>query len=383
MIWNGNQNISKINMIYISGIYYVNPSGLFSIYFQVNTSIYKYNIIIFIFFFISFKFFQFEFILDFFFFSFMLNCINSFNLLDNQRSYENPFGIIYIFNCIFSRSTVYSFNGGIIYVNQIFCQLTIDQCLFFNCTSNAYSGAVYFSSDIDNSQVNIIKCCGHKCSGRDFDHGHFAYIFVKNNNNINLVSINQSPFSNNPGSDVLYLINGNQSIINLNSSFNDGRTKTGFTSSNALKLNSIFGNFYNDHSRLFTVIWFQGSNSEDSLKFSNLINSSSPSYGIIWISNNGIHSFISCIFYNNLNYLFDIETGSLNLINCKISHDNSKLFTHNLFNNISNIITSNYYFKPFNNNYFYTYLCNSNFFLNNFKKKKLNFLIFINLIIFN
>ena len=218
------------------------------------------------------------------------SCQDSSLLLSNQRLIENPLGLFEIISCIFFRTTVYSStHGSIFYLYQKECFLKINLCTFFNCTTISGSGPIYFSSDIIGSKVNILNTCGHKCTGGNTDHGHFAYIRVKNDINfqifISLISINKSPFSNDPGS----------------------------------------------------------------------------------------------IFFNNLNHLFYIESNSLILINCKISHLNNKIIYGNINTQQSNIFTTNQIFITNLNNHFLTYLCLNEFILNSKKiehKKILHFVIF-------
>ena len=319
---------------------------------------------------------------------FLFNCIyDSSNLLPNERLIENQSGNINLISCNFLRTTKYfSQHGSIIYINQQLCNLFINLCLFYNCTTNSGSGAIYFFSQIFGSKISILNTCCHKCSGGGSDHGHFALIYMKNDINypiyISQLSINNSPFADDPGSDVFWLNYGNHSINNLNSSNNPAQERSGLTISFSNILSINFCTFINNNPQKYCVLWFQGGNSDKSLQFSNIINSSSIfSHGVVWISNVGNHIFDSCIFYNNLNILFYIESNLLTIKNCKISHKIDKIIYGNINSQFQNIITINIKHPTINNFHFSTYFCFNDIILSSNENKRNEKLLKFSLIV--
>ena len=307
----------------------------------------------------------------------MYECINAQNLLSTQRIYTNIMGIFLISNCLFHRLNNYVGNGGtthtsstdnninhggILYIYNMYSELFINECTFAFCFS-VYGGAIYYHSEIDNSQTFINKTCGFSCGSQN-NYGHlFAAIIIKQNNNyhidfkmVSLIKCAPYPYS---GYHSMFLGNGNQNIINLNSTNNNVIENSGFRSNNPYNLLIQYSSFVNNNSSNMCVSIYNCFNFSN-IKNNNFLLNNSPSNGIISILDNGILNIEENIFSENYNLLFYFNSLCLIILNNnKINNNLNFLFNLNI-NKINNNIITNFNFQTLKINYYSTYLCYTN-----------------------
>jgi len=92
--------------------------------------------------------------------------------MDQGRSFYQK--NIYISHCFFSRSIVYTGNGGIIYVDSGAYSMDVIYSMFFNCASSSKGGAIYFRSS--NSSLRMI--CADCCYGGDYEKTYLFLIWL-------------------------------------------------------------------------------------------------------------------------------------------------------------------------------------------------------------
>ena len=90
--------------------------------------------------------------------------INISNCFYQGRSYVDK--NINISNCFFSRSSSYSGDGGVIYVNVGSYSMNVNYSMFYNCVCSSHGGVIYFDSS--NSYLRMI--CANSCSCGDSVH---------------------------------------------------------------------------------------------------------------------------------------------------------------------------------------------------------------------
>ena len=113
---------------------------------------------------------------------FKMNCLNSSNLLYNQRLFQNF--EINLFLCYFFRSTVFNSDGGIIYCNNFNSNIEINECIFYKCSSEGNGGSIYFNCVTENSNNKIEKTCAFDCNcGINDKTGQFGWIQISKNIN--------------------------------------------------------------------------------------------------------------------------------------------------------------------------------------------------------
>ena len=165
---------------------------------------------------------------------FLINiCEESKYLNFNSRinSYTNYNGALILNYCFFSRLTTFNGNGGnledingnsgsIIFIKDVNCNLSINNCIFYNCSSTGSSGAIYFYSLTINSGILLNKVCSFECWVTSISgDGNFASLSTLNNNIYNYLSIIESSNKGN-GDSPIKIEYGNQIINNINSSNN-------------------------------------------------------------------------------------------------------------------------------------------------------------------
>ena len=90
---------------------------------------------------------------------------------------------VLISDCCFLRSSLFTGDGGVIYVNGGSFSLNINLSIFYFCSCSSEGGAIFFSSPY--SFLN------HICASSCFASGnyHFAYLFGYHTNRIDYLSI--------------------------------------------------------------------------------------------------------------------------------------------------------------------------------------------------
>ena len=282
-------------------------------------------------------------------------CENSSDLLSNQRLYSNINGIFKINNCFFIRTTIFSGNGGIVLIENKSSQFQIVESIFSYISITGSGGAIYFNNNLNNVHSTLNKVCGDHCNTGYSGEGQFSYILVNNDiNSFNIINDNSimksSPFINN-GYDIYYLKYGNQTINNLNSSFNNNRVHSGFSTYFPNFLNGIFSTFINNSASSHNCISFNG-NFQKYWRYSNILYNDSPVYEGV-INNWSDTVFLSnCIIKFNKDILFHCQKGTFYITNCSIIH----LFTFKSTYSTAQIITNDLIFQTFST-FNFNYYC--------------------------
>ena len=265
------------------------------------------------------------------------NCISS--KLINQN--------ININNCLISF--IYSSgNGGAIYINSSIYSLNINDTTFYQCISTSgHGGAIYFENGFI---IQLFRICALYCKSNSGNHYQFAYLQTNNNQLLDLISISKC-YNNTVGYTTLFLIFGNQSLSNINISYNSNIAHSGISHVPSSILFSIYCTLYNNTVSFYNCIYL---NSETgTISKSNIISNNSPSYGVIFVDSVGNYILTECIFDKNQNVLLYIS-GKLTLHNCFIL-SGSSIISGIVSNSIIYKIT-NYY----QHTIYSTFYCSNN-----------------------
>jgi len=247
----------------------------------------------------------------------------------------------HILNCqfvdMFSNRGSYDLvvvNGVIYFRTTHTINFLVEDCVFCGCSA----GGIYFYCPNDGASV-MKKICAYNChtSLSDLKAGQFAYVTTKTNkmNEIDLVSVSHCCREiSTDKTHSIYISNGNQKIIYLNSSKNKAYAYCGFSSDFSLTLNLTFTSFHDNIASSNVCIYHRISqkNNNQRYTFCNVIRNMSPSPGV-FVINNDFHEhdfdflfFIDCIFQDNQNDLFYNSNGGHDrnniyyMLRCWIQH---------------------------------------------------------------
>ena len=234
-------------------------------------------------------------------------CVNESNY--EGRSYHNT--NIYISQCSFFRYLLYSGDGGVIYVSGGSYSMNISYSMFYNCISSIYGGAIFFKSN--DSSLKMI--CANRCSSMFY---HFAFLQTSQENRLVHLSISYCSTI----TSELYSIglqSGNQIVDNTNSSMNKADAFSGIWILSPYSFRSSHSTFSNNNVSDYVCMKFL-LNSRCTMSFANIVHNNSPfENGVVYV-NGGSLEMNYCIFDNNENTLFCVQSGSLEVSHSYISH---------------------------------------------------------------
>ena len=265
----------------------------------------------------------------------ILNCDY---LINKEIRYYSNFDFL-IDTCLFSRNIEYSGNGGIIYCSEIISNMDLIRCIFFKCSCNNHGGAIWFVCHLSQgSNVKLFEVCASNCfSGNSYQ---FAIIILYSNSKsqFELLSLNKCN-SIHTGSTSFLIQYGNSNLTFYNSSKNYNLRESGIYLAYLSKMESSFCSIINNNVSYERNI-FLHDNSNLFLSFYNIINNNSPFNGVI-TNSGGISSIYNSIFLYNINNLFQIQSGEINLFNCNINHFINSIIVNNISFKLINISYNN------------------------------------------
>ena len=239
-----------------------------------------------------------------------LGCENE--SIGQGRSYEDK--NISITNCFFSRYLQFYDDGGVIYVNSHSCSMNINCSIFYSCFAWR-GGAIYFSSTISNLRM----ICANRCNGNYY---HFAYLYAFQVNHVDYLSISNCSHMKS-GYYSFCLNDGNQRVYNTNSSMNKAVYISSIFIENTPSFISSHCTFSNNQVVSGICIQISSGSGTISMSYANIVHNNSPSmYGVLCVSDAETMIFY-CIFHNNHEYLFYVESGSLEVSHSFIDHTSS------------------------------------------------------------
>ena len=243
-------------------------------------------------------------------------------------------------------------NGAIHFRTTFECKLMVEECMFENC----FSGGIYFVCSNQGSLV-VKKCCASKCctDNVDFSRGQFLISNVPQTN-LNIVEDSSialcSYVLSSNTYDPLYIISGQQSVLNVNLSQNRVNQNSAIYSYNPNQLNISFSTFADNtptHSNCINV-YLTNILSSRSINYCNFIRNSSPlGGGVTYLSTTVSTSlptyhlfYLNCLFLQNSNTLFFVDTSTSRYIligRSWIEHSHS-LSNLNYVSTSANVVTA-------------------------------------------
>ena len=240
--------------------------------------------------------------------------------IDQGRSYEDQ--DINISDCFFSRTSQYTGDGGVIYVNGGSYSMYVSFSMFFECVCSQNGGSIFFTSSC--SSLRMI--CANRCSARDYP---FAFLWASQLNQIEYISVSYS-YHSSEGNCPLGMHAGNQKVDNTNSSMNSIKQTSGIATIYPSSFSSSYCTFSNNKASSGVCISITSTSGMISISYANVIHNNSPSLAVVNVYGTGSRKMMYCIFQNNQNYLFVLWDGSLEVSHSFIDHP-SLLFSTFIF----------------------------------------------------
>jgi len=241
------------------------------------------------------------------------------DVISQGRSYEND--NINISHCFFSRINSFSFDGGVLYVNGGTYTMIIRNSMFYNCICSQYGGAIYFASS-NSSSLRMV--CANRCSCGLSNYGPFAYISASQTNHVEYLSASfcSHTFS---GYRSFWIQSGNQRVDSTNSSMNYVFQVSSIYIQSPSSFSSSFCTFSNNQASSNICIYIYSTSGTLLISYSNIVHNNSPTnYGVVSVyGSGGSKNMMFCIFQNNSNRLFYINSGSLEVSHSFIEHSSS------------------------------------------------------------
>jgi len=274
-----------------------------------------------------------------------LGCENE-SIIQGRSYYQNN---INISECFFSRSSIFSGKGGVIFVDGDSYSMIVIYSMFYFCVCSSHGGAIFFKS-LD-SDLRMI--CANSCSCGSYTNCHFAFLVAIQKNQVDYLSVSNSSLSTN-GYWVIDIVYGNQTIDNTNSSMNHAYLVSGIGISSPSSCTSSQCTFSNNNVDNNMCIRLFSDSGTILMSYTNIVHNNSPSYGVVDANGAESKKMMYCIFYNNQNYLFCIEKGSLEVSHSFIDHSlssfsNSFQVSTETNNSFSNRMT--YHIQFFNSHH--------------------------------
>jgi len=259
------------------------------------------------------------------------------------RSYNDS--NIEISNCVFMRSSTFTGYGGVISVNEKELTMSISYSMFFNCSSSSHGGAIFFNAS--SSSMKMICACN--CSSK---WGHFGYFINSISNNCEYMSLLSCSYQKS-GYGALSSHFGEYMFNYNNLSLNKADQVSGILANTISPFNSTFCTFSNNDAKTGICLYFN--NFFESLCYANIIQNNSPGLGVV-SSAGGFPHLLYCVFDMNQKILFDVITGSLEVLHCFISHDFDFSTKPHVTTSNNNSFTS---MQTYRIEYMKSYFCNA------------------------
>ena len=227
---------------------------------------------------------------------------------------------IEINNCLISIISSIG-NGGAIFVNISPCNLLITESTFYQCISlSGHGGAIFFQNGMD---ILLSKNCAIECKASN--DRQFAFLQTSRNHSLFFFSISKC-FNQSIKYITLALFGGTQNISQCNISNNKNIRISTIEYYYPYKMDSVLNNFFNNTCSTYRNIFLFG-NVGNIYKCNILQNNCPSEQGVVtlWY---GVYTFYDCIFRNNYQTLFYVNSGILKLDNCYILHDLNSISTN-------------------------------------------------------
>jgi len=235
-------------------------------------------------------------------------CIDSISGVGRSYAQTN----VDVVNCFFQRSSVFTGDGGVIYIYGGAHTLSVTDSLFYMCRCSSNGGAILVNSTGDSF---INKVCAFQCSA---GYGHFAYLRTTNDNIIEMVSVSKCSPSEN-GYFSFIQSTGNPVLRNSNSSLNSAYQMSGISTGSQILYTCSFCTVSNNKVSSGGICVYL-SKGTGTITYTNIVHNNSPAYGIVYISLSGSYSMNFCVFNMNQNTLFCVYTGTLKVFHSFINH---------------------------------------------------------------
>jgi len=289
----------------------------------------------------------------------ILGCVSPH--ISQGRSYDDYLSAIYaisISDCFFSRSSMINGDGGVIRIlrSSINCSMSVSYSMFYNCLCSQKGGAIHF---ITSGNYSLKMICANRCTTSNY-YGQFAYFEVPNENQIEYLSAS-SCSNTTTGYSALYLKNGNQCLVNSNISMNSANAYGVIASNYPLCFICSYCTVSNNNVSNKICMYFLSNNG--TISYANIVQNNSPNGNGVLFFYGGSSDFQYCTFYQNYNALFSVESATLIMSHCLLSHisvfSSSKATVLTSTNNSIDTLEPLDYRQTYQIQFFISHYCNA------------------------
>ena len=228
---------------------------------------------------------------------------------------------ISISNCLFSRSLVFSGNGAVIYVSDGSYSMNVNYSMFYRCFCSLDGGAIWFSSSDSNLRMTCANNCS--CGASSSYNCNFGYLQASQVNQVEYLSVSKCSHTTR-GYYSICLQEGDQRAENTNSSMNNADYGSGISFVSPSSLTSSHNTFSNNNVSHGICIYFYSISGTIIMSYSNIVHNNSPfQYGVIFVSGAGSRKMMYCVIQNNIDYLFCVVNGFLEVSHSFIDHSSA------------------------------------------------------------
>jgi len=270
------------------------------------------------------------------------------------RSYNSTFLPTDIRDCVFTRTLVFTSNGGVVYISNVATGLKISNTIFYHCITTGNGGSIYFNSPTTGKSFIIRYTCA-SLSLANYAQFSYSYISPDYSNQLEFCSINRCRNT----TECYYpigLLSGKQMIQNNNVSMNYVKSYSSFYCINTYSYECSFNNIVSNVAEV--EYCYYKLNITGNVAFCNFIGNNSPSRnGVIHIASNSSIHFSYCIFKNNNNTLFHNANGVIFVSSSYIHHTQKTTSGDVRTSNSNNSFID---FPSYNIPFFTTHFCPGN-----------------------
>jgi len=273
----------------------------------------------------------------------------------NQFSYSRVYTRSnYISNSLFSYVT---FQSAIYYSTKQPIELLIESSAFNNCSSYSNGGAVYYFATVGDLVLNGVcfsDCYTESGSGQAL----YTYSGSASIHLFNMVSVHHcSPFIGTSSlNQAMYISRGNQNHTRLNSSFNYANTHASFYINGVNSFSINFSNIVQNSATNSFVMRFETHSASGFMKYSNIIQNTSPITSQAVLAIYGVIDITFSIFLQNYGVLFYKESiYSFTISKSVVVHlGGFPISTGSSLNSVQTVTSMT---ETYSYSHYYTYYC--------------------------
>jgi len=235
-----------------------------------------------------------------------------------------------IVNCLFQGFFNSVGSGSVFYVKTNDVSMNLSDCVFYNCSSYVSGGCIHYESTSNGSIFVNRVCCGSCFVTKTYtgiELGHALFISGNQITYISLLSLSNCAPRTTQAISPIHLFGSDQTITDLNSSYNLAKAYSGLSTISASNLSCSYTTIANCISSSHCSLYMSGGSNQRVLSRINVINCQTSSNGIVICQANSYYTIQESVFSGNNYVLFLViwysnygGSCTLDLKSCFIAH---------------------------------------------------------------